>query len=95
MAKIKDLTPEWDVWLKGRPIVIQKMAKRFPPDRLYRLGTSGHRVEIYSYCEDGTFVVSVLGKWNAVMFERNVFGIKAKDLKECDFPISKELWVAL
>jgi len=24
------------------------------------------------------------------MFERNVFGIKAKDLKECDVPIKDE-----
>jgi hypothetical protein len=90
MAKIKELNEEWHAWIKTRPEAIQKMAKELPPDRLYWLETSGHRVEIYGYVEDGTLIVSVLGKWNKTMFERNVFGIKPEDLVECDLPSPDE-----
>lgn len=90
MAKIRELTGEWHKWIKTRPLVIQELAKRIPSDRLYLLKTSNHRVEIYGYVEDNTLIVSVLGKWNKVMFERNVFGIKPEDLEECDLPLSDE-----
>jgi len=90
MAKIRELTKEWRKWVNTRPSVIQELAKRIPPDRLYLLKTSNHRVEIYGYVEDGTLIVSVLGKWNKVMFERNVFGIKPEDLEECDLPSASE-----
>lgn len=36
-------------------------------------------------------IVRVLGKWNKVMFERNVFGIKPEELTECDLPPKDEV----
>lgn len=73
-------------WVLTRPLKIQKLCKRIPADRLYFMENSGHRVTIYSYNEDGTLTVEVLGKYNHVVFERRVFGIKPSDLTECDFP---------
>ena len=90
MAKVLDLTAEWEEWIKSKPQVIQDLAKRLPPDRLYLLKSSGHRVELHGYVEDGTLIVRVLGKWNKIMFERNVFGIKPEDLVECDVPGPEE-----
>lgn len=51
---------------------------------------SGHKVTIYSYHEDNTVTVNVTGEYNAVVFERHVFGIKPDDLEECDFPDDNE-----
>jgi len=42
------------------------------------------------YGDDGTIIVTVSGKYNFVMFERNVFGIKPEDLEECDLPSEGE-----
>ena len=81
---------EWDKWLKDRPEVIKNLAERFPPNKLYRLHDSGHRVMIYSYGEDETLTVVVSGKYNLVAFERRVFGIKPYNLSECDFPSPDE-----
>lgn len=52
--------------------------------------STGHRVVPYSYCEDGTVTVSVLGTFNKTMFERNVFGVSPEDLEECDLPGPEE-----
>lgn len=90
MSKIYELDDEYYEWLKARPPIIQELAKNFPSDRLYLLASSNHRVEIHGYSEDGTLIVRVLGKWNKVMFERNVFGIKPADLTECDLPPKNE-----
>jgi hypothetical protein len=95
MAAIMQLTEEqrkqWRAWVASRPECIQDLCRRFPPDRLYRLKSSGHRVTLYSYCEDGTMTVIVSGEYNAVAFGRNVFGIKPEDLEECDLPAPGEL----
>jgi hypothetical protein len=80
----------WEKWLRSRPPIIKELANRFPPNRLYRLKEPGHRVTIRSYCEDGTMTVNVTGKYNLIMFDRNVFGIKPDDLEECDLPKSDE-----
>lgn len=80
----------WEQWLSTRPDVIKQLVARLPPDRLYLLKTSNHRVTIYSYNEDGTVSVVVSGKYNRVLFERNVFGIKPEDLEECDLPPADE-----
>jgi hypothetical protein len=89
VATIKTYTPEqqaeWDAWVASRPPVIQRLATKYPPTKLYRINT-GHRVVIYSYSEDGTVTVAVLGKYNAIAFERRVFGVKAGELVECDLP---------
>jgi hypothetical protein len=81
---------EWDTWLASRPQIIKDLAKRFPPNKLYLLKTSNHRVTMRSYVEDGTITVNVSGDFNNVMFDRGVFGIKPEDLEECDLPKPEE-----
>ena len=94
MAKWIEWTDEqravWAEWLASRPQVIQDMAAKFPPDELYRLGSSGHRVTLYSYSEDGTMTVNVTGDFNFVAFDRRVFGITPDDLEPCDLPSPDE-----
>jgi len=76
----------WREWVATRPLSVQALCDRLPPDRLYSLKSSNHKVTIYSYSEDGTVTVNVSGDFNAVIFERQVFGIKPEDLEECDLP---------
>lgn len=45
---------------------------------------------LHSYSEDGTMTVNVTGEFNAVIFDRQVFGIKPEDLEECDLPKENE-----
>jgi hypothetical protein len=91
MAKISGFDEAgFETWLATRPPVIQALARRLPPDRLYRLASSGHRVTILSYSEAGTVTVIVSGLYNLVMFDRRVFGIDPDDLTECEFPPSDE-----
>jgi len=52
--------------------------------------TTGSRVTLYSYSENGTLTVNVTGEYNAVIFDRQVFGIKPEDLEECDLPSAEE-----
>lgn len=77
-------------WVATRPDCIKELIAKLPPDRLYLLKSSNHRVTIYSYNEDGTVSVSVSGDYNRVIFERNVFGVKPEDLEECDLPSDDE-----
>ena len=88
-------TEGWAKWVAERPACVQELIAKLPPDRLYRLHGSGHRVTIYSYCEDGTVSVTVSGEFNFVVFERNVFGVKPEDLTECDLPSPEELTGAM
>ena len=96
MAKIIEWSEEqekaWEDWVSTRPQIIQDLCERFPPYNLYRLKSSGHRVTLYSYSEDGTITVNVSGEYNAVTFDRQVFGIKPEDLEECDLPGTDE-WI--
>jgi hypothetical protein len=78
-------------WIATRPPVIQEMVRSHPPGRLYRMKSTGSRVEIDSYAEDGTVTVWVSRNWNLVLFERNVFGVPIDDLEECDLPPPSEL----
>jgi hypothetical protein len=59
MAKIiewsEDQKNQWEEWVASRPAIIQDLCKRFPPDRLYHLKTSNHRVTIVSYKEPWNF----------------------------------------
>ena len=85
MAKIIEIDEiGWRRWVNSRPEVIQKMCKSHPPDRLYKLTTTDHRCNIYSYDENGTMTVQVTGQYNVVAFARSVFGIKPEELVECD-----------
>lgn len=94
MAEIDHLSPEeqqeFDAWVAERPAIIQDMIKSHPPNRLYCLKPSGHRVLISAYIEDKTVTVLILKLYNLVVFEREVFGVKLDDLEECDFPPPSE-----
>ena len=92
MAKITEMDQgAWDEWVKTRPKIVQDLCEQFPPDRLYQLYGTGHRVTIHSYSEDGTMTVIVSGEYNLVTFERRVFDIKPEEITECDLPTNDEL----
>ncbi len=95
MAKIISWTEEtkkaWSDWVKSRPVSIQAICDRLPPNRLYRLKPSGRRVTLYAYNEDGTLTVDVTGEYNFVVFDRRVVGVKPDDLEECDLPTNELL----
>lgn len=87
MAKISEIDESaLQQWLSTRPPVIQALAQRVPPGRLYLLKTTNHRVTIHAYSEDGTVTVAVTGEYNLTRFDRQVFGINPDDLEECDLP---------
>lgn len=91
-----EMVADWSAWVADRPQVVRDLilSRDFAPWKLYRLKTSGHRVTIHSFDEhkDGppTLRVHVTGKYNAVAFERTVFGIHPEDLIECELPASGE-----
>lgn len=80
----------FDEWLASRPLHIQSLVRRLPPNRLYRHKKSGHRMTIVSYAENGTVTATVSGQYNFCVFEREVFGIPVDDLEECDLPSPDE-----
>lgn len=87
MATLHELDEEaWNGWVGTRPEAVQRLCRQLPPNRLYLLKTTGHRVTIYSYSEDDTVTVVVSGEYNAVKFARRVFGIRPDELEECDLP---------
>lgn len=71
---------DFNKWLKDRPAVIQEMVKAHPPDLVYTLRTTGHRVTIASYSEDGTVTVDIGYEHNLLVFPRGVFGVNPNDL---------------
>jgi hypothetical protein len=91
MAKIAEINQSGlNEWLQGRPDCIIDMVKRYPPNVLYRMKSTGQRVTIIAYAEDSTVRVLVSGDYNAIIFDREVFGISLEDLEECDLPDSNE-----
>ena len=92
MAKIAELDEQvWANWVATRPKVVQDLCKKFRPDTLYLLKTSNQRVTICAYSEDGTMSVDVSGDYNALVFDREVFGVKPEHLEECDLPSKSEV----
>jgi len=85
----------WDKWVKSRPKNIQILCKKLPPDRLYKIKSTGQRVTILSYSEDNTVKVDITGEYNLLPFNREVFGIQPDDLEECDCPEEEILGVTL
>ena len=79
----------WAKWVAKRPPVVRAVAERFNPWTLYRL--DDHRVTLVSFSEDGTVTVAVTRHFNAVVFERQVFGIDPDRLVECDLPGENEM----
>lgn len=91
MAKIADLDETaWQEWVNSRPPIVKAMCERLPPDRLYRMKSTGQRVTVHSFSENRTVTVNITGQYNAIMFDRQVFGIDPDDLEECDLPPSDE-----
>lgn len=87
MAKIFVLKQDaFEKWVSERPPVVQEMIRKYPPDRLYWLSPPGQRVTLTSYNENGKVTVEVTGQWNAVVFDRKVFGVDPANLTECDLP---------
>jgi CYTH domain-containing protein len=82
---------EWANWLKTRPASVRRLCERLPPDRLYRMKSTGQRVTLIAYSENDTVRVNITGRYNLVSFDRQVFGVSADDLEECDLPPSDEL----
>lgn len=78
---------EFAEWLAERPPVVQELAARLDPWSLFLLKTTGQRVTIVAYGEDGTVRVEVSACVNpGLLFERTVFGIDPDDLEPCDIP---------
>lgn len=94
MAKYMEWTEaqqaEWVEWVASRPECVRLLCERLPFDRLYRMKSTGQRVTIDAYSEDGTLRVFVSGKYNLITFQRSVFGISPDDLEECDLPALDE-----
>jgi hypothetical protein len=76
----------WKRWVRKLPKQVRGVAERFEPWSLYRLKTTGHRVTVHSFGDDATITVIVSGRWNKVAFERQVFGIQADELEDCELP---------
>lgn len=93
MAEIFEFTEQerrqWDEWVNERPMIVQGLAQRFPPNRLYKLRPTGQIVTLASYVENGTLTVNVDHYYNdSVILDRQVFGIKPEDLEETELPVS-------
>ena len=81
----------WYEWITSRPKEIQDMAEKYNllGDELYRLKTTGQRVSLYSFSEDGTITALILPKYNPeriMVAGKRVFGIDPADLEPCDLP---------
>lgn len=90
MAKIAPDDLALEERLRDRAPKIREMVRSHPPNRLYRMVSSGHRVFITDYAANGLCCVAVTGKYNLVEMERNVFGVPLDDLVECDLPDQDE-----
>ncbi len=95
MARIVDPSKKqeagWRRWVKSRPAAVRAIAERFDPWSLYRIKPNGERVYLVSINENGTLTVGISGRFNAVVMERNVFGIDPDDLEPCDLPGPDEM----
>ena len=97
MNPTEEQEKEWQQWISQRPDKVRKIIEDndFNPWTLYKLKGSGHRVFITKFDEreDGevTLSVGVTGEFNAVLSERQVFGVPIDDLEECDLPDNDEI----
>lgn len=87
MAKLFDMdSQKWNKWVDDQPPEVADVARRWPPNRLYRWSQTGQRVVIEAYGAGRTVRVKVSGKHNLIAFERNMAGVPADELAECDLP---------
>jgi hypothetical protein len=87
----KKLESRYLKWRSKLPKKVRKIAERFDIWALYRLKSTGDRVTIRSFANDGTVTVLVSAKYNLILSEREVFGIPADDLEECALPAADEV----
>jgi hypothetical protein len=69
---------EWQEWIATRPESVRALAKKYPPDTLYRLDPTGQLVTITAYNEDGSVRVYIDPKFNprrALSSGFEVFGV--------------------
>ena len=71
--------------------VVRANAERLPPWELFRMKTTGDRVTVYSYAENGAVTVNLTAEFNLTLFERQVFGVNPADLEPCDLPAEDEI----
>lgn len=83
----------WQQWVNEIPEPIKELCKLYPPNKLFELKTTGQKVYVVQYDEslennEHTLTVGIDVVFNKgkMFFDRNVFGIKANDLVECDLP---------
>lgn len=96
MAKICEMEPGFEDWVKELPEQVREVVATKPPNLLYKLKDTDQRVYILSYSNDKTVRVAITGQYNKTLFERDVFGINPDDLEECDLPgKDEELGVTL
>lgn len=81
-----DEKQEWSEWLSSRPVVIQQLGEQFQPWGLYKLKNTGQCVYPCAFNEDGSLTVVVSAEFNAVLEERQVFGVLPKNLEPCELP---------
>ena len=99
MARVATPTPEeeaaWREWVAARPDAVHAVAELFEPWSLFRMKPTGQRVVPVAFSEadpdDGdagrvTVRVRILAEFNAVAFERDVFGVDPDDLEPCEPP---------
>ena len=96
MARFKEPTAKqkrgWAKWVESRPPNVRAVAERFDPWSLYRMGSNRVTVQSFGEDKDGrvTLTVGVSGDFNAVIFERSVFGVDPESLTPCELPTEGE-----
>lgn len=76
---------DFEEWLSTRPKVIREMGRKCPPDREYKIKSTGQTAVLHSYNEDGTVTVNITSPTIENLFgaQRQVFGVGIDDLEEC------------
>jgi hypothetical protein len=88
----EQLQADYEAWVESGDMApeIKAIALRMPPWKIFRMKSDGHRVTLIGFNNDGTVTVNISGKFNLIIFERNVFGIDPDDLEECELPSRAE-----
>ena len=71
-----------DKYMSTKPDAVQKLYRRLPPDRLYRMKATKHVVRLHNYNQNGTVTVLVLRDENPdVLFSRRILEVRPEDLE--------------
>jgi len=80
----------WAKWVRSRPACVRRLAESFNPWTLYRIKSTQQRCTMISFQEakDGTvtLTVAVTGEYNALLMDRQVFGLSPDDIEETELP---------